>query len=202
MTAAPGFRHELRGHFREGGEHLFDERAVNPHFSQGSIFACEAGLSEPGEYVRGKKPPWKRCSGYAEGLFQRRSWIWGKAPLDSLRGRSEKVCLGDARSRIGKACQELVAFSFPNLRILRGTYDETGLTKAFLEQDDLLTSGTMPLSETEQEVLTYVTCNQNNGERTSVEEIIRNFGIWILMPNRLPLCALWLRRTKKCSSNG
>src|SRR5439155_16811290 len=48
--------------------------------------------------------------------------------------------------------------------------------KALLEPDDLLASGNEAPSEPEQEVLTYVMRNQNNGERTSVEEILRNFG--------------------------
>jgi hypothetical protein len=55
-------------------------------------------------------------------------------------------------------------------------YDETTLADALLAQDDLLTSGTQTVSEAEQEILTYVMRNQNNGERTSIEEILRNFG--------------------------
>ena len=43
-------------------------------------------------------------------------------------------------------------------------------------QDDLLTSGTQTPSEAEQEILTYVMRNQDNGTRTSIEEIVRNFG--------------------------
>jgi hypothetical protein len=60
--------------------------------------------------------------------------------------------------------------------MLKGAYDETTLANALLAQDDLLTSGTQTVSEAEQEILTYVMRNQNNGERTSIEEILRNFG--------------------------
>jgi hypothetical protein len=59
--------------------------------------------------------------------------------------------------------------------MLKGAYDETTLSKALLDTDDLLTSGNEIL-EAEQEILTYVMRNQNNGERTSIEEIVRNFG--------------------------
>jgi hypothetical protein len=100
----------------------------------------------------------------------------GQAPLYLNGSRLDTVGEGDARNRFAKACQELISFSFPNLRMLKGGYDETTLANALLAQDDLLTSGTQPVSEAEQEILTYVMRNQNNGERTSIEEILRNFG--------------------------
>jgi hypothetical protein len=104
------------------------------------------------------------------------SQFLSKAPLYINGSRIDSVGEGDARNRFARACQELISFSFPNLRMLKGTYDETSLSKALLAQDDLLTSGTQPPSEAEQEILTYVMRNQNNGERTSIEEIVRNFG--------------------------
>lgn len=99
-----------------------------------------------------------------------------KAPLYLNGSRLDTVGEGDARNRFAKACQELISFSFPSLRMLKGAYDEAALSQALLAQDDLLTSGTQVPSEAEQEVLTYVMRNQENGERTSVEEIIRIFG--------------------------
>lgn len=88
----------------------------------------------------------------------------------------EGVGQGDARNRFAKAFQQLITVSFPNLRMLKGTYDDAMLSKALLEQDDLLTGGVLAPSEPEKEILSYVTQNQNNGDRTSVEEIIKNFG--------------------------
>jgi hypothetical protein len=99
-----------------------------------------------------------------------------KAPLYLNGSRLDTVGEGDARNRFAKACQELISFSFPNLRMLKGTYDESTLSQALLAQDDLLTSGTQAPSEAEQEILTYVLRNQNNGERTTIEEIVRHFG--------------------------
>ncbi len=104
------------------------------------------------------------------------SQFLSKAPLYLNGSRLDSVGEGDARNRFSKACQELISFSFPNLRMLKGAYDETTLSQALLAQDDLLTSGSQTLSEAEQEVLTYVMRNQDNGERTSIEEIVRNFG--------------------------
>lgn len=104
------------------------------------------------------------------------SQLLGKAPLYLNGARLDTVGEGDARNRFAKACQELISFSFPNLKMLKGGHDETTLANALLSQDDLLTSGTHTVSEAEQEILTYVMRNQNNGERTSIEEILRNFG--------------------------
>ena len=99
-----------------------------------------------------------------------------KSPLYLNGSRLDTVGEGDARNRFAKASQELISFAFPSLRMLKGAYDDTTLAKALLDPDDLLTSGTHPPSEPEQEILTYVMRNQNNGERTSIEEIIRYFG--------------------------
>jgi len=104
------------------------------------------------------------------------SSLMSKAPLYLNGSRLDTVGEGDARNRFAKACQELISFAFPNLKMLKGAYDEANLSNALLANDDLLTSGTLTLSEPEQEVLTYVMRNQNNGERTSIEEIVRTFG--------------------------
>jgi len=90
--------------------------------------------------------------------------------------RLEGVGQGDARNRFAKAFQQLITVSFPNLRMLKGSYDDPMLAKALLDPDDLLTGGILTPSEPEQEILSYVTQNQSNGDRTSVEEIIKHFG--------------------------
>jgi hypothetical protein len=90
--------------------------------------------------------------------------------------RLEGVGQGDARNRFAKAFQQLITVSFPNLRMLKGTYDDALLSKALLDPDDLLIGGVLPPSEPEQEILAYITLNQNNGDRSSVEEIIKHFG--------------------------
>jgi hypothetical protein len=82
----------------------------------------------------------------------------------------------EPRTCFHKMAQELVTFAFPNLRMLKGSYDENLLRKTLLDPDDLLTGGQQPLSESEQEIMTYVQRNQDLGERTSVEEMIRQFG--------------------------
>ena len=43
-----------------------------------------------------------------------------KAPLYLNGSRLDTVGEGDARNRFAKACQELISFAFPNLRMLKG----------------------------------------------------------------------------------
>jgi hypothetical protein len=102
--------------------------------------------------------------------------LLGKAPLYLNGSRLADIGEGDARNRVAKGCQALIAFAHPNLRMLRGSYDESLLAKTLLDPDDLLAGSGMALSEAEQEVLTYVMRNQANGERTSVEAIVRELG--------------------------
>lgn len=99
-----------------------------------------------------------------------------RCPLYLNGTRLDSVGSGEPRNRFAKAYQELISFSFPSLRMLKGVYDETTLSKALLDPDDLFSSGDYILSEAEQEILTYVMRNKSDGTRTSIEEMIRFFG--------------------------
>ena len=109
-------------------------------------------------------------------LATRCSDLFGRGAVFLNGSKLETVSYSEPRIRFHKLAQELVSFAFPSLRMLKGSYDEAVLAQALLEPDDLLTSGQQPLSEADQEILTYVQRNQNNGERTSVEEMIRQFS--------------------------
>ena len=102
--------------------------------------------------------------------------LFVKAPIYLNGSKLEGITTADPKTRFHKAAQELITFSFPSLRMLKGTYDEAMLRNTLLDQDDLLTSGGHPISEAEQEILTYVLRNQNLGERSTVEEMVRYFG--------------------------
>lgn len=104
------------------------------------------------------------------------SELMSKAPLYLNGSNLTDIGEGEPRNRFAKASQALISFAYPSLRMLRGSYDERTLSDTLLGADDLFAAGGQTLSEAEQEVLTYVMRNQNNGERTSVEEIIRNLG--------------------------
>lgn len=102
--------------------------------------------------------------------------LLGKAPLYLNGAKMADIGEGEPRNRYAKASQHLVSFAYPNLRMLKGAYDENTLTKTLLDPSDLFDGTTQKLSEAEAEIETYVLRNQTNGERTSLEEIVRNFG--------------------------
>ena len=104
------------------------------------------------------------------------SELFVKASIYLNGSKIEGTYYSDPRTCFHKMAQDLVTFAFPNLRMLKGSYDENLLRKTLLDPDDLLTGGQQPLSESEQEIMTYVQRNQDQGERTSVEEMIRQFG--------------------------
>lgn len=107
-------------------------------------------------------------------LRERCAELLGKAVF-YVNGGVQYIAEGDPRNRFAKAGQELIAYAYPQLKMLRGTYDEALLAKTLTQGDELL-ANQQTLTEAEQQVLTYVQRNQNDGERTSVEEIVRQFG--------------------------
>jgi len=102
--------------------------------------------------------------------------LLGKAPLYLNGSRLNEIGEGDARNRFYKASQQLVSFAYPNLKMLKVVYSEETLVRTLQEPDDLFANTQQTLSEAEQEVLTYVLRNQDNGERTTIEEILRYFA--------------------------
>jgi hypothetical protein len=100
----------------------------------------------------------------------------GRAPIFLNGSRLDAVGQGEPRNRFAKAFQELIAFAYPSLKMLKGSYDEASLSKTLLDPDGLLKDDDQPVSEAEQEILTYVRRNQGLGERTSLEEMIRAFA--------------------------
>ncbi len=110
-------------------------------------------------------------------LQERCSELMSKAALFVNGSRLNDIAEGDPRTRLQRGGQALIAFTYPSLRMLRGTYDEALLTKTLLEPDDLLGEGTCTLAEAEQEVLTYVLrAQKDKGERLSIEDMVRDFG--------------------------
>lgn len=102
--------------------------------------------------------------------------LFSKSPVFLNGSKLENISYSEPRNRFHKVAQELIAFAFPHLRMLKGRYDENTLSEALLSPDDLLKGADLSTAEPEGEILTYVQRNQNEGERTSAEEIIRQFG--------------------------
>ena len=101
--------------------------------------------------------------------------LLGRAPL-YVNGSVQLIGEGEARNRLSKGYQSLIAVAYPKLKMLKGSYDDAMLADALLRPDDLLSGGQTTLTEAENEVLTYVRRNQDNGGRAFVDEIVREFG--------------------------
>ena len=133
-----------------------------------------AGIDETRRFIlteRGQQNSKRRSD-----LQVRCAELLSRAQLYLNASKLENVGEGDPRNRYAKAAQELIRYAYPNLRMLKGVYDETTLSKILLDASDLIEGMDHPLSEAEQEIMTYVTRNQSSGERVSLEEIIRHFG--------------------------
>ena len=102
--------------------------------------------------------------------------LLSKAPVYLNGTKLTDIGEGEARNRFAKASQALISFAYPSLRMLKGKYDDNTLSETMLKDDDLFSGSNQTLSEAEQEVLLYVTSNQNQGERTLVDEMIRRFA--------------------------
>ncbi|QNI68446.1 BREX system P-loop protein BrxC [Synechococcus sp. BMK-MC-1] len=92
-----------------------------------------------------------------------------------LNGQTLSVGEGEPKARFSKAYQKLIRSAYPNLKMIRGVFNEGSITKVIGDQDDLLEGSAIQLSEAEDEVLTEVFRNQNSGERLSAESLVRRF---------------------------
>lgn len=82
-----------------------------------------------------------------------------------------------ARTRIHKACQFLIMQIYTNLRMIKGNFKEQDIA-AFLTQpaEKDLFGGTLNLSEAEEEILTVIKRNKNQGQRTTIKAIVELFS--------------------------
>lgn len=102
--------------------------------------------------------------------------LLSRAPVFLNGTRLDSLGTGEPRGRFAKAFQDLVTFAYPNLKMLKGSYDEAALQKVLLAKDDLFGGSDQPIPESEQEVLLYVKQNQHEGQKTTVEEILKQLG--------------------------
>ncbi len=92
-----------------------------------------------------------------------------------VNGQTLTVGEGEPKTRFGKAYQELIRSAYPNLKMIRGVFNESTISKVIDDQDDLLEGSAIQLSEAEDAVLTEVFRNQNSGERLSADTLVRKF---------------------------
>ena len=94
-----------------------------------------------------------------------------------VAGSEIETKFGDAQTRIVFGFYELIARTYPNLRMLRGvSYNEDDIAK-YLKQTEAGFLGTdlITMSESEQEVFAFIQGNQRGGLRTTLKNLIEKF---------------------------
>ena len=112
---------------------------------------------------------------YAE-LQQRMQTLLGKAKL-LVAGGDIDIGGEDPQTRITRGFQELIARTYPNLRMLRGiAYSENDIANHLnSSQDSLFGNDAASLAESEQELLAFIQSNQRGGIRTTLKHLLERF---------------------------
>lgn len=123
-----------------------------------------------------------------------------------LDGREKSVANSNARNRVAAAFQDLISFAYPNLRMLKGEYNENNLRVIIQSQpDDLFKHNEDSLSEAEREVLADINRNAKRGERTTVKAILDRFGKrpygWSEMGTLCIVARLYVRKKIEVKEN-
>lgn len=108
-----------------------------------------------------------------DSLKRRYAKLLSEATIYLNGAKVEGIHASDPQTRFHKLGQDLISFSFPNLKMLRGSYDESVLSKTLQDDSDLL-SGTQ-LGGAEEEIITHLTRNAQ-GERIFVSELVAHFS--------------------------
>ncbi len=117
----------------------------------------------------------QNTSRYAE-LQQRMRKLLGQAKL-YVAGHDVEIGSEDAQTRLIKSFHELIARTYPNLRMLRGlSYTEKDVTKCLNHsQQSLFGNDAISLSEAEQEMLAFIQSNNRGGVRTTIKNLLDKF---------------------------
>jgi hypothetical protein len=107
-------------------------------------------------------------------LLDRARTLIGKAKM-FVAGHETEVSQADALARIVQGFQDLIARTYPNLRMLRGIpYTENDIAKHLRDVQKGL-SDDIALSEAEQEMMAFIQSNNRGGVRTTLKSIVEKF---------------------------
>jgi hypothetical protein len=95
-----------------------------------------------------------------------------------VSGNEIETNLKDAQNRIMMGFNQLVSYVYPNIKMLRGvTYAEENITSYLHSSQESIFNGDItPLSEVEQEIVSFIQANDGNGIRTTLKSIIEHFN--------------------------
>lgn len=112
---------------------------------------------------------------YAE-LQQRIQILMGKAKL-FVAGTDIEIASEDAQTRVLRGFHELIARTYPNLRMLRGiAYTENDISQCLsAAAGGLFGNDVTSLAESEQELLAFIQSNNRGGVRTTLKNLLEKF---------------------------
>ena len=109
-----------------------------------------------------------------------------KERVQSLMGKAQMLVAGagieinseDAQTRVIRGFHKLIPRAYPNLRMLRGVaYTESDVAKYLRHSEQgLVGTDTAPLTEPEQEVLSFIQIENRGGVRTTIKNLLEHFG--------------------------
>ena len=98
--------------------------------------------------------------------------LLGKAGI-LLNGQELMINPSSARNRVATAFQELIRFAYPNLRMLKASFQESDIRTILLSKpEDLFQHTDESMSEAEREILTIVNRNAKRGERSTLKALL------------------------------
>ncbi len=112
---------------------------------------------------------------YAE-LQQRVQILMGKARL-FVAGSDIEIGSEDAQTRVLRGFHEMIARTYPNLRMLRGiAYTENDIRQCLnAAAEGLFGNDVTSLAESEQELLAFIQSNNRGGVRTTLKSLLEKF---------------------------
>lgn len=94
-----------------------------------------------------------------------------------VAGNEIEIGIEDGQSRIVRGFHELIARTYPNLRMLRNvSYSENDIAQCLkASEDGLFRNDVTALAESEQELLAFIQRKHREGARTTVKSLLENF---------------------------
>ena len=115
-----------------------------------------------------------------------------------VNGQELEIPGADAQTRLVRGFHELLARSYPNLRMLRGiTYSENDIGRHLRPTSTLYGDDGATVSEAEQEMLAFIQSNHRGGLRTTLQAVVNHFSRkpygWYLAATQCNLAKLCAR---------
>jgi energy-coupling factor transporter ATP-binding protein EcfA2 len=94
-----------------------------------------------------------------------------------LNGQELNISQSEPRNRVAMAFQNLIRYTYPNLKMLKADFSEADIKTILSSKlDDLFQNSDDSMSEAEREMLNFVNRKTKGGERTTLKTILDEFS--------------------------